>query len=374
MLFTTRTADEMIDRLRRIEAEISDLRCEQAVLVNELNKLNIAARDGHRSINEWLSAELDVSRVSAGELAFAGRHLPEHRPINFRLADGHITFDRAVALMRLADADADPATMEHAETLDMTALTRITAQQRRITRYDEHRIATERYVSIQPTLDQSAWHLTGLVGPIDGQIIEAALTQRADQIRTLPNGDQATRGQRQADALVAIAQDALNSDGQPTEGSGGRVTVLIDLGQANGTGGERGAQLQYGPRIGPAALEELLCTGTVQLVGLTEGKPVATTDATRIIPPAIRSHIAHRDGGCTIAGCTSRYRLEPHHITPRSQGGTHEPDNLTTLCWYHHHIAIHQNGMHLDPNSPPQQRRLIRPNSHAPPGIDEGPV
>ena len=79
MLFTTRTADEMIDRLRRIETEVSDLRGEQAVLVNELDKLNIAARDGHRSMNEWLSAQLDVSRVSAGELAYAGRHLPQHR-------------------------------------------------------------------------------------------------------------------------------------------------------------------------------------------------------------------------------------------------------------------------------------------------------
>ncbi|MEA3501731.1 MAG: HNH endonuclease, partial [Actinomycetota bacterium] len=58
--------------------------------------------------------------------------------------------------------------------------------------------------------------------------------------------------------------------------------------------------------------------------------------------------------------CTSRYRLEPHHIVLRSDGGTHDPENLTTLCWFHHHVAVHQQGFRIDPNSPALCRRLIR--------------
>ena len=65
-----------------------------------------------------------------------------------------------------------------------------------------------------------------------------------------------------------------------------------------------------------------------------------------------------RDDGCTIAGCSSTYRLEVHHITERSKGGTDTPENLTTLCWWHHHVAVHRQGMHIDPNSPPHRRRL----------------
>jgi len=356
----TRSADEMVERLRHVEEQISDLRCEQAVLINELEKINVAGRDGHRSINEWLSAELDVSRASAAELVFAGRHLPKHRPINFRLAEGRITFDRAVGLLRLADAGADPSTMEHAESLDLTALGRMTAQQRRVTRRDEREVTAERFVSVQPNLDGSAWRLSGLLGAVDGRIVEAALSERADRMRMLPHGDMTTRGQRQADALAAIARDSLDSDTDGDGSGGGQVSVLVNLDEANGTGGEAGAVIRYGPRVGPAVLEKLLCTGAVQIVGLSDGRPVVASDATRIIPPAVRNFVAHRDGGCTIAGCTSRYRLEPHHIVPRCEGGTHDPENLTTLCWFHHHVAIHQMGMRIDAGSPPLRRRLSR--------------
>jgi hypothetical protein len=145
------------------------------------------------------------------------------------------------------------------------------------------------------------------------------------------------------------------------------VSIFVDLGEANGTGGELGAALEYGPRVGPAALEELLRTGSVQIIGLTHGRPVITSTASRAIPPAVRRLVAHRDGGCVIAGCTSRYRLQPHHIQHRADGGSHDPDNLATLCWFHHHIAIHQNGLRIDPDSPPLRRRLIRPRIHAPP-------
>ena len=140
-----------------------------------------------------------------------------------------------------------------------------------------------------------------------------------------------------------MAMDSLDRT-RDDEGSGAgpSVSVFVNLDEANETGGEKGCEVEYGPRVGPNTLEELLCTGTVQIIGLEDGQPVVTSRASRAIPPAIRRFVANRDGGCTISGCTSRYRLEPHHIQLRSDGGSHDPENLTTLCWLHHHIAIHQ--------------------------------
>ncbi|MEA3510364.1 MAG: DUF222 domain-containing protein, partial [Actinomycetota bacterium] len=236
------------------------------------------------------------------------------------------------------------------------------ANQRRITRIAAHQAFTERFVAVQPTLDESSRRITGQLSGIDGDVFERALYARADELRLLPGGNQHTRGQLQADALVAMAHDSLNRNHNgEASSSGGSVSILVDLDEANGTGGEYGATIEYGPRVGPDTLEELLCTGTVQIIGLTDGQPVVTTKASRAIPPAVRRLVAARDGGCTIAGCTSRYRLEPHHIRLRSDGGTHDPENLTTLCWFHHHVAIHQQGLRIDPNSPPLKRRLIKP-------------
>ena len=355
-------------RLREVEAEISDLRCEQATLVNELDKIHVAGRSGHRSMNEWLSAELDVTRSFASDLVFCARHLVKDRPLNARLGAGDVTFDRAVALMRLAEAGADRTTLEHSESQDLAAVRRLTANQRRMARVTARQAFIERFVAVQPTLDESSRRVTGQLCGVDGDVFERALYARADELRLLPGGDGYTRGQLQADALVAMAHDSLTREGNREVASGGgSVSILVDLDTANGTGGEYGAEIEYGPRVGPNTLEELLCTGTVQIIGLASGQPVVTSKASRAIPPAVRRLVAQRDGGCTIAGCTSRYRLEPHHIRLRSDGGTHDPENLTTLCWFHHHIAVHQQGLRIDPDSPPLKRRLIKPPTNPDP-------
>ena len=93
---------------------------------------------------------------------------------------------------------------------------------------------------------------------------------------------------------------------------------------------------------------------------LSKGRPVVTSDAARSIPQALRRFVAWRDRGCTIDACQSRYRLQPHHIRELRHGGVHDPDNLTTLGWYHHHVAIHGQGFRIAPDSPRQRRRLIR--------------
>jgi HNH endonuclease len=44
---------------------------------------------------------------------------------------------------------------------------------------------------------------------------------------------------------------------------------------------------------------------------------------------------------CQAPGCSSRRRLEVHHIIFRSHGGPDDPENLTTLCHGHHRHGVH---------------------------------
>jgi hypothetical protein len=122
------------------------------------------------------------------------------------------------------------------------------------------------------------------------------------------------------------------------------------------------ATIEGGTRVGVDTIERVLCDGAVEAIGIAEdGTPLAFGRTTRAISPKLRRYILHRDGGCTIDGCTSRYRLQPHHIVPWSAGGRTDPDNLTTLCWYHHHVVVHGRGFRIAPSSPPQRRRFLRP-------------
>ena len=360
MFWHTRSVSEMEAELVELEEQSSHIRNRQAVLVNELDKINIAGSTGCRSTGEWVSSRLDVSKTSASDLVFAARQLKRYRRIEHRLVNRDLTFDRTVAMLRLAAAGADETTLAHSEMMDLAGVGRLTSRQRRVTRFDEREAFAGRYVAIQPTLDESSWRLTGVLPGVEGRVVEQALHVRGDELRLLPGADLSTRGQLQADALVAMAQDSMDRTADSEATSGSSVSILVNLDEANDTGGEHGAAVEYGPRVGPNVLEELLCTGTVQIIGLDNGEPVTTSRASRAIPPAVRRLVAARDGGCTIAGCTSRYRLEPHHIVLRSDGGTHDPENLTTLCWFHHHVAIHHQGLRIDPDSPALCRRLIR--------------
>lgn len=197
-----------------------------------------------------------------------------------------------------------------------------------------------------------------------GRTIDKAICDRSDGLKDIAGELPTSRGQRQLDALTAMAHDSL--DGTTASNShAGQVTVFVDARADEPL--ETTAVIEYGPRVGPATIEQLLCRGKAQVVGLDAyGLPVTISPATRAIPPAIRQHVAHRDGGCVIDGCHSRYRLQPHHVTRFADGGSHHPDNLATLCWYHHHVAIHGQGYRIDPDSPLLRRRLVK--GHPPRG------
>ena len=55
-----------------------------------------------------------------------------------------------------------------------------------------------------------------------------------------------------------------------------------------------------------------------------------------------RHGVFERDGWlCTVPGCTSMRNLHSHHIRFRSAGGTHGPENRTSLCAFHHLRGVH---------------------------------
>ena len=217
--------------------------------------------------------------------------------------------------------------------------------------------AEDRYLVIRPREDH--WRISGRLTASDGAIVERMLEARADEVPALPDGSTEARHRRLADALVMVCQDVA----RPAD-LGALLTLSGDLGVAMRTNGEAGVSVVGGPRVGPQTLEEILCVGSVE-VNLTdaEGNVLGLGQVTKSTPPRLRRHVLARDGGCTAEGCTSRYRLQPHHIVPRHAGGTDDPTNLTTLCWFHHHRVIHGLGYEIDPASPPGRRRFVRRRS-----------
>lgn len=361
------TADVLEQRLIELEALKGRICAEQIVILLEADRRQMPLGDGCRSLQEWATARLDVSQDTAKKLVAASRLLADQPDLENSLLDGQASFDRLVATGRLVAAGASESAISASAGFDISGLHRLAAQHRRMTPKDEQQAFSERFLSMQPTLDRSGFRLWGQLPGADGELVEQALLTRGDQFPNLPDGGRGSLGQRTADALVSISQDSLTaSSGEQTSTPGPIVSVFMNSDIATESDGEAGSVTSSGIPIGLQTIEEILCGGSVEHTAISNGVPMTFGRTTRAIPPRMRRYVLWRDGGCPADRCASRNRLQPHHRIPWSQGGTTDPENLITLCWFHHHVVIHGMGYSINPGSPPQRLRF-NPPGHDPP-------
>ncbi len=355
------TNDQLEQVLVRCESNVAAIRAVQAAGLAEADRRQLPTADGARSLREWTAGRLDVSGDTARGLVRLARC--GDPGVRGDVAAGEIGFDRAVAEAALVAAGASEPQRQAARGFDVAGVWRLAARRKAMTPADEREAWAARFCYFQPSLDGQAVDMRARFVGIDAQVVPTAVRQRMDVLPDPPGG-RPIKPQRMADAVVSIAQDSLDGPPDGEYAAGPLATVMVDAELAAPTRGQAGAEVTGGPRIGPNTLAEILCSGRVE-VNTTGTRPLAVGPTVHAIPPRLRRHVIHRDGGvCAVAGCDSRYRLQVHHIAPRSQGGTHHPANLTCLCWYHHHVVIHGAGYHIDPHSPPQRRRLRAPTEH----------
>ena len=333
------TLDAIETRLEQVARAEGLLHAEKLALIAAADRAQANLTDGAKTMGEWVARRLDEHPVRARRMVRAARSMaPELFDL---LRAGDISVARAEAYAEADFRDVDLAG------LDDRDIGSVWREIRRTT--PVHRDPDDPYLVMQPTLDETFWKLWGQLDASGGALVADALSAEADRIdRGVPAEHRATRPGRLADALVALALG--ESDYTPT--------VAIHLDERHAAPEVDGVAAQVGE------LSHALCVGTVTVDRIEAGQPMAYGTTTRQVSPRLRQFIAWRDGfTCTIDGCTSTYRLEPHHIIHAEHAGPTDPGNLTLLCWFHHHTAIHTRGFDIDPDSPAQRRRLIPPDT-----------
>lgn len=360
--FDEATTDYLEQRLDAIERHISSARAAQVELLRELDARQVVALDGTHSLKEWITGRLDIKPATASDLAVLAKS--EHEIITARLAAGEMGLDRAAATTRLANMGADAATIERSIGVNVSQVGQLIARQRRMTSLDESEAFKARRLWVQPNLESTLSHVRLALPGADADALLRALDERADQIIDPDDGFRPRAEQRRVDALVSMALDQIvPTPSHQVAPRRLKTTIFVDGAAAGVTSGEAGAVTRSGIKVGPNTLEEIFCSGESQTTVVQDGQLARIrTDGDRI-PRRVRDYVFYRDGGsCTADGCMSYYRLEPHHIIPRSQQGSDDPENLTLLCWFHHHVVVHQRGYAIDPESPPGRRRFARPS------------
>ena len=349
--------------LQDAQREIDRLRGQQLGWLKMVIRQRGIIRDGYRSLVDWTASRLDIPHSVARDLAYLARRLDDDTIDLIRR--GHLPFDRTVAEQRLIQSGAGAVDVAGSADLDLVGVKKLAARFRELGRGDETAGFEKHYVNLRESGDGTGWHLSGRLNATDGQVVRQALDRRADQIPPLTTGDDSelTPAQKQAIALTTIAQDDLDQALEPGDPAGREPVIMLikDQALADQSDNTQGVELFDGPRVGPQTVEQVECEGRTETVTLQNGQITETGPTRRHVPKRLRRAVLARDRKCVIDSCRSSYRLQTHHVIPRSQGGADTPDNLATVCWYHHHIAIHRRGHQIDPNTPPHRRRLLPP-------------
>ncbi|RLP73423.1 HNH endonuclease [Mycetocola manganoxydans] len=150
--------------------------------------------------------------------------------------------------------------------------------------------------------------------------------------------DSRTPGQQRADIFASMIDSLARSGDVPTI-SGSAPTVLVTvsaevLENKQGTG----AVVGVADRIPYSSIEQILCDGGTQPVGLgAHGDVLRLGRSRRPFSRRQKLAIIARDGPTCFECDVPASGCEVHHVVPWSHGGETDVSNGVILCWYDHH-------------------------------------
>ena len=92
---------------------------------------------------------------------------------------------------------------------------------------------------------------------------------------------------------------------------------------------------------------------------------------TRIVSPALRRALTHRDRGCRFPGCGVTF-CDAHHVRHWARGGETRLENLVLLC-RRHHRCVHEEGWRIRVGAE-GEFEFLRPDGRALPRAPASPT
>ncbi|WP_231558417.1 HNH endonuclease signature motif containing protein, partial [Modestobacter caceresii] len=196
---------------------------------------------------------------------------------------------------------------------------------------------------------------------VGGEKVQAAVESIVQADRR--KGDDRTRTQQNADALVQLCDNQLASGQLPILRTvKPHVVVGIDLNDlvdpATGAGaGEMG----FGATISAARARYLACDGSISRIVMgPDGVPLDLGRDHRVVTPGLRKAVERRDESCVFAGCGAlSWWCDVHHLIHWLHGGETSLQNSALLCERHHTKVHHGFRVERDPGG---RWRTYRPD------------
>lgn len=330
---------ELLGEIRRLFA--TERRIEHLVC-RYLADLADRIRQG-RDAALWAYAdELHAARCCFGlgmrdtrERVRIGRALRQLPRIEAAFVGGELSCSRVREVTRVAEPETESHWLELARSLDMRSL------ERRIAAAREHGERDKRGDA-------------GASAPMDERARTEWLSQNAVRVtftlsaeawalleRALEGARRSGGAMSEAEALQAVARDALSAQTQGADASDPRTSVVVyECRRCGKTDLDTGVGLL---ELDPASAAATGC-GQPELDLASEGRAARRGGP---LPAATRRAVMLRDQcRCRVPGCGRRRYVDVHHVEPRARGGVHSRSNCFVICRTHHRL-LHDGKLHV---------------------------
>jgi hypothetical protein len=319
------------------------------------------AEDGAVSPVAWLAHFTRTASARAQRLVRAARLARRHERTAKALAAGDLSSDHLDALTKATRRrealypDHEDVLLDAAATMRADDFRKVAATWR--AHADDALANAEAFAAVERAYIDAAPTFGGRVvmhAEFDtegGATVLAALDARCQPDPYVEGLQPRSLSERRAAALIEIAQESLDrvsTGGHPPTG----VDLVVDAGALTGAQPTDLTAIRCElDGIGPVPAEtarRLCCDATVGRVLMRGPSEILDLGRrTRIVSPAQRRALVHRDGGCVFPGCGRPHPwTDAHHLVHWARGGATDLDNLCLLC-RRHHTAVHEGGWHL---------------------------
>jgi len=370
------TQGQSLDRAAFLVQVVNRASAELTRTVRHAETTQAAERDGLKSMRSWLIGHARLSPSDAGRIVRSGRVL-EHLPaLAAGFAEGSVTAAQVnVVGEKVGEGEVARAAEQD---VDLGEFDRTWAAIAAGAPHDVLKSAVQlfddaldpdgpepdptegRRLSIARHSDGSVTGRSDL-DAVGGEKVQAAIESIVQADR--PKGDERTRAQQNADALVQLCDNQLAAGGLPTLRTvKPHVFVTVDVEDlVDPATGPGAARTGFGATLSAARARMLACDSAVTRVVMgPDGLPLDVGRAHRVVPPHLRKAVEQRDGHCVFAGCGApTHWCDVHHLVEWINDGDTSLDNSALLC-ERHHTKVHH-GFRVE--RPPDGRwRTWRPD------------
>jgi hypothetical protein len=348
---------QLLDRLGELLVAQNRIAAEVARTVRECELTGAAEHDGKKSMASWLRGHARLSPAAASKVVRTGRAIAHLPAVAAGCAAGAVTAEQAAAIAPIASEANLAAAAEHG--VDIAAVDAALAEVAATRPYAELCQVVAHYLGRldpdgpepDPTAERELSWSRRRDGGLDGRFhldavggdkFLAAVESLLQAGRCA--GDERTRPQQQADALVQLCDNVLASGQLPvTRTVKPHVFARIDLDDlVDPSVGAGAGRTQFGTAISAARARWLSCDGAVSRVVFgPDGAILDLGRHHRVADPHLRRAVELRDGGCVFTGCDApAWWCDVHHLVHWAFGGETNQENSALLC-ERHHTKVH---------------------------------